>query len=105
MTDNSNLPGELAVVANLKIRADKIDEFRERIGVVARATRDEPGCFLYEVQADPKDPESFVLLERWADAQALETHLALPHAKEFIAQMPGLLAGPPAMRRLAPLKF
>lgn len=105
MAADSNLPGGLAVVANLKIRPDKLDEFRQAIGPVALETRQEPDCFLYELLSDPKDPESFVLLERWKDAEALKHHLTLPHAAAFMGLLPGFLAGPPEMRRLAPLKF
>lgn len=105
MAEDTNLPGGLAVIANLRIRADKLDEFRKAIGPVVLATRGEPDCFLYECLADPKDPESFVLLERWANSAALQHHLTLPHAKEFMAQLAGLLAGPPQMQRFEPLKF
>ena len=103
--DNSNLPGELSVVASLKIRPDRLEEFRDAACLAARETRAEPGCFLYEVHADPKDPETFVVIERWADAAAVDTHLALPHAQAFMALLPGFLAAPPEIRRFTPLKF
>ena len=105
MVQDTNLCGELAVVATLKIRADKLEDFRQAVAEAAVATREEPGCFLYEVHADPADPECFVLLERWADKAALDEHLALPHAKAFMTALPGCLAGPPQIRRFAPLKF
>ena len=42
-----------------------------------RSVRKEPGCEQFEVFQGVENPERFVVMERWKDADALETHRLL----------------------------
>ena len=57
---------------------------------VMAATREEPGCLEYTIAADVDDPARFVIVEKWASADALESHFETPHMAEFQAAMAGL---------------
>lgn len=41
--------------------------------------RSQPGCLEYSFCADSTRPGTIVVLERWADAEALRAHFAGPH--------------------------
>lgn len=94
---------ELAVLASLKIRSDKLEAFKSALAEVARATRSEPGCLMYEAYTDLKNPEAIVLAERWAGPEAMAEHLQMPHAKSFVASLSDYLSAPPEITRLSPL--
>ncbi|MGW7308342.1 putative quinol monooxygenase, partial [Streptomyces sp. NPDC054835] len=48
----------------------------ERLAPVVRA---EDGCLQYDLHRVADDSDRFVLLERWASAEALAAHDAAPH--------------------------
>ncbi len=63
VVDMTALPGK---------RAEMIAQSAER----AQAVRNEPGCVQFSFFQDIENPDSFVLLEKWADVAALEAHWA-----------------------------
>jgi quinol monooxygenase YgiN len=78
-------PGQRAAVLSL---------FHDNLAAV----RAEAGCISYDPVIDvpdfgamqtPLGPDSFGVIERWEDAQALKAHAAAPHMVEY-----GRLAGP-----------
>lgn len=54
--------------------------------VLAEQTQSEPGCILFEIRQNQKEPGKFTLWECWTDRQALSDHFEMPHTKEFLAQ-------------------
>lgn len=48
-----------------------------------RATREEPGCREFRFFQALSDDNAFLLLEDFADADALNQHMALPHTRAF----------------------
>lgn len=54
------------------------------------ATRQEPGCIAYAFAEDVGEPGLVHIVERWADASALEAHNKTPHLAAFMAAMPTL---------------
>jgi quinol monooxygenase YgiN len=57
----------------------------------------EPGCEQYEVFQSVLDPDKFVLLERWSDAEALAVHSKLNQTRPPVAP-PELRSGIPGER-------
>lgn len=58
----------------------------ERDGLVAATAdlqlstqRDEPGCVVYTIAADPADPGRIRIVELWESAEALEAHFLHPN--------------------------
>ena len=47
----------------------------------AATRRDEPGCLAYVFSADPVEPGTLCVYERWASAEELEAHFV--HANYF----------------------
>ena len=48
------------------------------------ATRDEPGCRLYQAHRSIADPRRFFLYEQYDDEAALNAHRAAPHFDEYV---------------------
>ncbi|WP_374336152.1 putative quinol monooxygenase [Leeia sp.] len=72
-------------------------EHREAVGTALRdmlaPTRVEPGCQQYDLHVDQADPLCWVMIERWADAAALEAHLHSPHMARLQSAIAGKAAG------------
>jgi quinol monooxygenase YgiN len=87
----------LIVISSASAAPDRRDELVAAARVVAAATRSDEGCSAYAFSADLEDPDRILGLEIWADRAALDAHLAHDHTQAFLAVVPGLVAGEPAM--------
>lgn len=63
---------------------------------VARS-RAEPGCVEHGVAIDVDDPMRLVFFERWADRDAIGTHLKLPASRGFGKAVAALVDQPPTL--------
>jgi quinol monooxygenase YgiN len=53
---------------------------------VATASRQEPGCMLYQPYRDPGEPRVFHIFEIYVDDAALEAHGASDHFKTYVLE-------------------
>ncbi|MFE0464239.1 putative quinol monooxygenase [Kitasatospora sp. NPDC058965] len=88
------------VIAVLKVRPERVAEFREQAAKTEAASRAEAGCLSYTNFVDPGDPASWVVVEEWADRAALDAHLGSAHLQESLGRTAELLAGPPTLKIL-----
>ncbi len=54
--------------------AGDVEEIRELMTELMRASRAEPGCVKFDVFHSHDDPLTFLLYETWADEQAWKDH-------------------------------
>jgi quinol monooxygenase YgiN len=80
----------LVIAGDVEIDPAKREEGFAAARKVMAATRAEPGCLEYTIAADLDDPARFVIFEKWASPEALESHFETPHMAEFQAAMAGL---------------
>lgn len=74
--------------AHLKVRADAVAPFRDRLKRhAATSLAQEPGCLRFDVFEEKAAPELFLLIEHYTDAGALEAHRASPHYLAFRADV------------------
>ena len=59
----------------------------------------EPGCKLYALHKTD-DPNVYVMLERYVDQAAVETHRGMAHFKELGRKLGDYLAGRPDVKRM-----
>jgi len=75
------MTGPVRVVALLQTQpgrgADQLAAF-EALAPVVRA---EDGCLQYDLHTVAADPDRFVVIERWASAQALAAHAGSDHMR------------------------
>lgn len=82
-------------LVRVAIRPEHRDKWLELIQVNAAQTRAEEGCESYEVGEDLETPNTFVLVERWANLEAQYDHFRSPRFGELMSALEDLLAGPP----------
>jgi quinol monooxygenase YgiN len=91
----------VVIAGQVKVRPERRADAARIAMDMAAATRAEPGCVEYRFSADLEDPNTFHLFEHWETEEALQRHFQTPHMAEFRQHLPGLLAGPTAVRRYA----
>lgn len=87
------------VVARVLALPDKVEELKTLLLGLVEATRKETGVIKYELLQNQSDPTDFTFVEEWESGEALDTHLASAHLQTTVAQLEGLTAAPPDIRR------
>lgn len=91
----------IGVIATLKIQDGKAEEFEAVFRTLSAAVRaNEPGALCYQLTRSKSDPNTYKVLEVYADQDALNLHGTTPY---FKAAGPGLgacLAGKPEIEVL-----
>jgi quinol monooxygenase YgiN len=83
------------IVVKFKVRPECTDEWVERLSDFTTATRQEPGNLWFEWSRSVEDPNQFVLLEAFRDADAGAEHVGSEHFKAAIREQPSMLAAIP----------
>ena len=87
----------VVVVATLPIKPGSADAVREASTRAIAAVHNEPGCDLYALH---EGANVFVLVEQWADDDALKTHSAAPAVTAMFGEIGEHLDGAPDIRIL-----
>lgn len=66
----------IIVTGRFEVAPGDVDAFIASKEAGMRRSRAEDGCITYVFSADPIEPGVVHLLERWASAEALDTHIA-----------------------------
>lgn len=69
----------LQVVAVIETTEEHLPKVKEALSYCALESKREEGCVSYEIYTDSKNPAKFVVLETWANDDALEAHAAKGH--------------------------
>jgi quinol monooxygenase YgiN len=67
------------LLAHLKARPGAHPELMSAAKAMIAATRAEPGCILYDLNASVTDPQSMIFVEAWQSREALSEHFDAPH--------------------------
>ncbi|MCU1683791.1 MAG: antibiotic biosynthesis monooxygenase [Amycolatopsis sp.] len=94
----------LTIVAKIKAKPEGVDQLVTALKAVAIPSREEAGCESYQLYLNPDDPTDLVMVETWADNDAIATHNKSPHFQALVADMTPLLAGPLDIQILKPAK-
>jgi len=91
----------LAVVATLKVQDGKGPElealFRE---LAAQVRANEPGNLAYQLTKSRVDPDTYKVLEAYADEEAFKQHSRSEHFRAAGAKLAAVLAGRPEIEQL-----
>lgn len=74
-------PAPIAVVVNVEVKPDRLDDFLQVMDHDAIESRKEEGCLRFDVLRDLSDPNKFVFYEVYRDQAAIDFHKATPHFK------------------------
>ncbi len=90
----------VVVVATMTVLAESVDAVREILTRGVKDVHDEPGCQLYSLH---ESGDTFVFVEQWADADALQTHSTAPAITAMFKDVGDHLAGAPDIKMLTPV--
>ena len=69
-----------SIFVTINVKPEHIEEFKEAsLGDAHGSTRDEPGCFRFDIHQDAGIPSRFYLHEVYRDEDAFQAHLEAPH--------------------------
>lgn len=77
----------LVVTGIVQIAPEDVEVLRSAARIAAAATRQEPGCVIYEFSEDIETPGRFRVYEEWRSAEDLAAHGKAPHMKAFRAAL------------------
>jgi quinol monooxygenase YgiN len=78
---------QIAVLAKIKAKPGKVEEFKaELIGLIEPSLA-EPGCVKFELHVSDEDESQFMFYEIWKSKEDLAKHSETPHLKAILAKM------------------
>jgi quinol monooxygenase YgiN len=86
---------ERHIICELQCATPDRDRVRELILRFVEPARREAGCLYYDLYQKIEDPNTFYILDGWADQAAVDSHSAEPHVAEVMKELgPLLVFGP-----------
>lgn len=83
------------ITAKFRVRPESADRFAEITAEFTRATRAEPGCLWFDWSRSLDDPNEYVLVEAFKDADAGAAHVQSDHFRKAQQDLPPHLAETP----------
>jgi quinol monooxygenase YgiN len=90
----------VVVVATLTVKPESLDAVRDILTTAIEEVHGEPGCQLYSLH---QSGETFVVVEQWADEEALKVHSTAPAIGKMFSAAGEHLAGAPDIKMLQPV--
>jgi quinol monooxygenase YgiN len=90
----------VTVVATMTAKPESVDAVREACKQAIESVHTEPGCDLYSLH---ETDGTFVFVEQWADADALQAHSAAPAVATLFGTIGEHLDGTPDIKVLQPV--
>lgn len=86
----------VAVTARLRAKQGKADTLEKVLRELASQVRaNEPGCELYTAARSKHDPAIYLVMERYADDEALAAHSNAEHFRALVPEMLECCEGTP----------
>jgi len=78
---------DFVIIADVKVKPNKVLEFKKTVIPYAEETRKESGTLAYIVHQSPDDPTEFKTYEHWKSDEGRAAHLAAPHTVTFFKKV------------------
>jgi quinol monooxygenase YgiN len=99
------LPGRQALLVRLTCHPGSRPALLDLLNSYTDGLAEEPGTEMFIVSVDPDDENLVWLYEIFRDEDAALAHRASSGFARLMQEMPGLLAGAPAILRMDPLRL
>ncbi|WP_017595690.1 putative quinol monooxygenase [Nocardiopsis potens] len=83
------------IAVKFPVRPERSAEWTDLVAEFTAATRAEPGNVFFEWSKSVEEPDTFVLLEAFADAEAGKAHVESEHFAAAMAWMPRVISATP----------
>jgi quinol monooxygenase YgiN len=90
----------VTVVATIKVKPESVDAVRDIMTKTIAEVHNEPGCELYSLH---ETDGTFIFVEQWADADALQTHSTAPAVAQMFKEVGDHLADAPDIKVAQPV--
>lgn len=87
----------ILIAVKFPVRPELVEEWPERVAAFTEATRAEPGNVFFEWSRSLDEPNTYVLLEGFADAEAGKAHVESDHFKAGLEAMAGAISATPSI--------
>lgn len=77
---------DVIVVAHWRTTEEALTDVLTYAAAARTPSLAEPGCLTYDILQNAADPTHVVLIERYRDSAALETHLHSAHYEEWVSR-------------------
>ncbi|MDR0438804.1 MAG: antibiotic biosynthesis monooxygenase [Methanocalculaceae archaeon] len=84
----------IAIIAKCYVHPEAVDPFLTLVHELVTASRAESGNISYDFYRDLQTPVNFTFIECWKDQEAIDTHNASVHFKNFGEQTALYFAAP-----------
>ena len=74
---------ELTIVANIMVKADKLELVKNELLKLTEATRTEQGCLQYKLHQNNDNPKHFLFYETWESRELWQNHMHHQHLKQY----------------------
>lgn len=88
----------VVVLLDLKVKPDKVEEFKEFVASIIGDTRAYDGCESMTFTANQDDPTNVVFVERWESREKYEKYFAWRVETGALEQVVPMLASEPSPR-------
>lgn len=99
------LPGRMGMLVRLTAAPGRRAALLDAMHRYSDGLTEEPGTEMFIVHVDPDDENVVWLYEVFRDAEAQESHRAAEGFARMMTEIPDLLAAPPGVLRLDPLRM
>lgn len=99
------LPGRRCLLVRLTCQDGMRPAMLDVVNTYADGLAEEPGTEIFMVSLDAESPSIVWLYEVFKDEEAEEAHRSSPGFARMMTTMPELLASPPAILRMEPLRM
>lgn len=76
----------ICLVVKMRVRAGEEEKVAKWFRSLETASRNEPGCLLYNVHRHQEDGRVFLVYEQYKDNAALEAHRESAHFRQYAAE-------------------
>lgn len=84
----------IIIHAEMKVNREVEAEFLEAVQQLIESSRAEAGNVSYKLLKDTDQNDTYLMIEKWEDQQAVEAHNASSHFQTFVAKAPKYLTAP-----------
>jgi quinol monooxygenase YgiN len=92
----------LSLLVRFEVEKAHGEKVEAAFGAAIPPTLNEPGCVVFNLNRDSRDPGRFVVYEQWRNLADLEAHLRKDYVSRLRTELNKLIAGAPEFQVLLP---
>ncbi len=89
---------EVHIICEVRCETPDRERVEELMLQFVEPARREEGCLYYDIYQEQSDPNTFFILDGWAEQDAIDRHAASPHVASVMQILGPLLLYGPALR-------